>query len=341
MRLLKQKISRKKFLHILRSVVAGGGVLGVSGFILRKNYVQQQTMRGDVGFGSNHDAMGGDDTFVSPYKLVFSFSVPDRIEAFELAGENLIAATSNNIFIYDRMGSMLNNFSVRSNLRDITTDREHIYLLFSTHIEVYSHEGEWLREWKAYDEASDFCSFTVAHQDLFVTDAAKKNISKFTTEGDFVRFIDSPNKFVIPSYTFGITYAEGILYCSNSGRHQVEKYSLEGEYLGAFGKAGGAAGTFCGCCNPVHLTNTSSGDIVTSEKGTPRISCYSAEGEFRSMLLDNKTLGGGYAAYDVKIHHDRLFVAGENLISIFQYDSMLAPKSACSGCVAGCPLRNT
>ena len=96
---------------------------------------------------------------------------------------------------------------------------------------------------------------------------------------------------------------------------------------------------FCGCCNPVHLTYTSTGEIITSEKGNPRVSCYGMDGEFRSLLLDSKALGGGNTAYDIKVSGDKLFIAGNNLISTFQYDKILAAKTACSDCGVDCPLR--
>ena len=337
---LKKRISRKKFLQICRTAIAGGSILGVSGFILRKNHVLQQGRPDNDKLFTITTQSGMNENFISPYKPVSSISVPEGLETFELAGDNLIVATSNSIFIYDKAGKVLNNFAIRSNLRDIATDHAHIYLLFPARIEVYSHEGAWLHEWEANSNSSDYCAMAVYGNALFVTDAASKHICKFTTEGEFVKFIESPNGFVIPSYSFGITCSDGVIYCSNSGRHQVEKYTSDGDYLGTFGRAGGAVGTFCGCCNPVYLSNTSSGDIITSEKGTPRISCYSKNGEFRSMLLDSKMLGGGVSAYKVKVHHDRLFVAGgNNKIVTFQYDRMSAAKTACSGCSANCPLR--
>jgi hypothetical protein len=94
---------------------------------------------------------------------------------------------------------------------------------------------------------------------------------------------------------------------------------------------------FAGCCNPVHLA-TANGEIITSEKGNPRISCYGSDGTFRSLLLDSRSLGGGHAAYNVKVEGERLFVAGRNKVSVFRYDERIA--SACSSCGVTCPLRN-
>ncbi len=333
----KQKISRKKFLRICGSFIAGGSIAGISGVLLSRRFAipdasLNKTIRGNV--AGLHK-----DSFSSPYKLVSSFSVPDQIEAFELAGDNIIVAASNNIFVYDRTGRLINNFAVASNLRDITTDEKNMYLLFPARIEVYNLEGEWLRDWEACSDQSDYCSMAIAPGFLFVTDAANKNVCQYTTEGNFIRFIQSPDDFIIPSYSFGITYVDGTVYCSNPGRHRVEKYTPKGEYIGSFGKAGGATGMFCGCCNPVHLAYTSTGEIVTSEKGNPRISCYSPDGEFRSILLDNKTLGGGNIAYDIKIQNDKIFVTGKNRVSTYQYDKELAASTACSACGVDCPLR--
>ena len=336
-KLNKDIVSRKRFLQICGSVIAGGNILAVSGVLFRNRFVISEE-------NTNRKIAGGTvnlrkKAFTSPYKLVSSFSVPDHIEALELIGDNLMVATSNNIFIYDRTGSLLNHFVIGSNLRDIATDNDNLYLLFPTRIEVYNQNGEWIRDWEACSDQSDYCSMAITPEAVFVTDAANKNICKYTIEGNFVTFIHSPNGFIIPSYSFGITYTNGIIYCSNSGRHKIEKYTADGKYIGSFGKAGGSAGMFCGCCNPVHLTYTSTGEIITSEKGNPRISCYGTDGEFRSMLLDSKALGGGNTAYDIKVHNDKLFIAGKNLISTFQYDKVLAAKTACSDCEVDCPLR--
>ncbi len=329
----EQPISRRKFLQLCGTAVAGVGIAGLTGFFLHKKL----TATGEpIASGSNQTA---GTPFSSPYKLISTFQVPDTIQAFELAGDQLIVAASNQVFMYNTEGALTNTFTVGSNLRDIAADNNHLYLLFPARIEVYDLSGEWLRDWEACDDTADYCSMTLAPGALFATDAANKNICQYTTEGQFVRFIQSPDGFIVPSYSFGITYTDGVLYCSNPGRHRVEKYTPDGTYISSFGKSGNAPGLFSGCCNPVHLTHTATGEIITSEKGIPRISCYGTDGTFRSLLLDSKTLGGGHAAYDIKLRNDLLFVAGNNRISIFRYDKTQAANTACSTCKANCPLR--
>ncbi|MDL2265491.1 hypothetical protein LJC57_05450 [Parabacteroides sp. OttesenSCG-928-G07] len=334
-----KKISRKKFLHVCGSVIAGGSILGVSGVLIKNRSGRAvNSSSGKKGLTGSAQQLSN-EALASPYKLVSSFSVPDKIDSFEICEDKLVVAASNTIYIYDKSGSLLNNFAVGSDVRDVAVANNQIYLLYPTRIETYDLDGEWIREWEACSSESDYCQLAVTPDFVFVTDAANKNICKYTTEGNFVRFIQSPNGFIIPSYSFGIAYQDGVIYCSNSGRHQIESYTPEGEYIAAFGQAGGASGLFCGCCNPVHLSFTSTGEIITSEKGNPRISCYGQDGQFRSVLLDSKALGGGNMAYDVKVEKDRIFIAGKNLVSTFQYDRVLAAATSCSGCAVDCPLR--
>lgn len=335
-RLNKRKISRKNFLQVAGSVIAGGTILGSTGYLLGNRTKPLDHL------GSNNTVSGNPmsaQPFQSPYKLIASFATSDQIEGFELYNDKMVVATPNNINIYNTKGGLINNFSIGSNLRDIAVENDLIYLLFPARIEVFHFSGQLKAEWEACSDNADYCSMAASPYHLFVTDASNKNICQYTIEGGLERFIESPNRFIIPSYSFGITYANNSIYCSNPGRHSVERYTVKGQYLGSFGEAGDAPGRFCGCCNPVHIDYTSAGEIITSEKGNPRISCYDSEGNFRNLLLDAEQLGGGNTAYKVKVSKDKIFVAGNKMVSTFQFDKVLATNSGCSTCSKNCPLR--
>ncbi|MCW3785268.1 hypothetical protein [Plebeiibacterium sediminum] len=332
----KQKISRKSFLQMAGSVIAGGTIIGTTGYLIgnRINASKNES----EGLLSNNDAISN-EPFQSPYKLVSSFSTSDEINGFEIYKNQMVVATSNNIAIYNSSAQLKKQFSIAPNLRDISVENDSIYLLFPSRIMVYNFDGDLKNEWEACGENSDYCSIAASPYHLFVTDASNKNICQYTIDGQLERFIESPNRFIIPSYTFGITYANNSIYCSNPGRHCVERYSVKGQYLGSFGEPGNAPGKFCGCCNPVYIDYTSAGEIITSEKGNPRISCYDSEGNFRNMLLDVSKMGGGNKAYRVKVDLDKIMIAGNNMVSTFQYDKTLANKSGCSSCGINCPLK--
>ena len=285
--------------------------------------------------------ISGDSTtsFVSPYRQVASFKLPEEINRFELQDNHLFVSAGQSVYIFDTEGKQSGSFPAGQDMRDIAVGSDGIYLLYPTRIVVYSMSGEPVRQWEACSELSDYCSFAIAGDAVFVTDAANKNICKYTTEGNFVKFIKSPVGFIIPSYSFDIDHWNDTIYCVNSGRHLVEIYKPDGIFIGGFGNSGSESGSFAGCCNPAYISFTAGGMLLASEKGIPRITCFKRNGKFLSLLLDSKMLGGGSQAYQVKALNDKLFVAGKNTISTFQYDKTKT-NSACSGC-SGCPLRKS
>lgn len=260
--------------------------------------------------------------FSSRYNKVSSFDLPQEINRFELHEGKLFVSTKQSVYLYNTEGEQLASFIIQPGSRDITVGNNHIYVLYPTFIEVYSEDGALVHQWEACSELSDYCSFALAGEYVFVTDAANKNICQYTREGNFVRFIKSPRDFIIPSYSFDIESRNDTIYCVNSGRHLVESYTLDGHFIAAFGGPGGEAGFFAGCCNPVYITFTPNGELITSEKGNPRISSFERNGMFREVILNSRLLGGGNKAYEVRADNDRLFVAGKKTIKIYQWNQI-------------------
>ena len=334
-----KKISRKDFIRISGSLVAGGAIAGVSGRLIH-NMVRNPDKVFYQAEGDPYEISDGDGT-PSPYRKTLSVKTDSDVEAFDLMGDRLVVAGGGSITVYSGEGGVECRFAAGPDIRDIAVADGNIYVLHPARIEVFDSNGTMRRGWDACSDNSDYCSLAVSPSGVFVTDVFAKNICQYTLEGGLVRFIESPHGFVVPSYSFGITCHGGAVYCSNPGRHQVEIYSEDGVYRSCFGQAGTAAGSVSGCCNPVHLHVSDAGEIITSEKGIPRVSCYSPEGSFRSVLLNKKALGGGYDAYEARITSDgRIAAAGKNAVSIYKYDPHLARNCACEACgVVDCPIR--
>ena len=260
-----------------------------------------------------------DEPFESRYFNAKSFEMPEDVNRFDLHDTKLFVSAGQSIYILDADGNQLSSFSTQPHLRDITVSGDEIFLLYPAQIAVHHYDsGELLRQWEACSQLSDYCSFTVAGEAIYVTDAENKNICKYTTEGYFVKFIHSPKGFIIPSYSFDIDVWNDTIYCSNSGRHLIETYTLNGDFIASFGSSGAAAGSFAGCCNPVYIAFTPSGTLITSEKGIPRISNFQRNGKFNEIWLNNRMLGSRNNACAVRASEDRLFVAVRNRILIYQ-----------------------
>lgn len=336
-----ENMKRRQFLKVGGSVLVGAVFAGAAGHHLWKMFTRPD----ELFFG--HDELKPDEAnpvqedYVSPYRLRGAFELPDEVQAMDVMEEQgqLVVCSSNSVSIYGLDGSLESNFPVLSDVRDLCVFDHHIYLLYPARIEVYTFDGEQIHVWKACSEDADYCFMTVFEQGVYVTDASAKNICRYDLDGTLKGFIQSPSGFVVPSYSFGITNMGGNVFCSNPGRHCVEQYTAEGKFVRSFGQSGSEAGKFSGCCNPVRLTCTSAGELLTSEKGIPRISCYTPDGEFRSLLLDSKALGGGHAAYDVQVCGEKLVVTGGRKVMVFQYDERRASSTLCGSCEVACPMK--
>ncbi len=77
----------------------------------------------------------------------------------------------------------------------------------------------------------------------------------------------------------------GVVRATDSGRHQVTSWTLDGTPAGAFGKFGMSdPADFVGCCNPVNLAVTRDGRIVTAEKMVARVKVYDAAGKLLALI---------------------------------------------------------
>lgn len=334
-----KNMDKRKFLKITGSLAVGGVILSVVGRQIWDLFKRPGKLFYDSKRKKGPVLLKEDGDFVSPYRRVYGFVADDDIRALEVVEGSIYIVMPNVISVYGLSGELQTNFSTPSDIRDMTVHDGRIYALFPSRIEVYDRQGNVTAEWDACSSNSDYCSLAVCQEGVFVTDASNKNICKYNLDGTLARFIKSPKGFVVPSYSFGITFMDGVIYCSNPGRHQVESYTTEGEFIASFGKSGTEPGAFSGCCNPVFLTPSNNGELLTSEKGIPRISCYRTDGTFRSVLLDGKALGGGHDAYDIRVMKDRLIVTGGNKVSVFQYDKRLSQLTACGQCEEDCPLK--
>ena len=324
----KNKITRRTFVRTVGSVLAGGVVAGFGTALYKK------TLKGDkLAFVS----LNNDEPF-SAYKEVYSVDMPSEIVALFVGESGIYVAEKEKITVLDTELKPLNSIKIASNPRDFIVAGEKIIVLYPARIIEYSLQGEKENEWEACDKNADYCAVTATSTHFFVSDAGNKTLCMYRKNGEFEKMIQSPNQFIIPSYSFDLLTINDTVYCANSGRHLIEVYSNRGEYIGEWGKSGGELGTFAGCCNPAHIAVSPAGDLLTSEKGNPRISLYSKDGKFRSLLMNAAFLGGGRTAYHVQTAGCSLIVAGGNRLILYAPNDN-ATAADCNRCESDCPMR--
>ncbi len=171
-------------------------------------------------------------------------------------------------------------------------------------IEIYDIEGNRKLQGPHMAERTFLTAIATNDDAIFLADAGNREVfvcDRKTGQSQYSfgkKDIEKSNPgFAIPSPYFDLAIdGDGRLRVANTGRLQVETYTLEGEFHSSWGEPGMRVGKFCGCCNPVYFTLTPEGDFITSEKGLARICIYTSDGEFLGavagpdILVEDKEL---------------------------------------------------
>lgn len=155
-------------------------------------------------------------------------------------------------------------------------------------VDLYGDQGERVGGFTvgAREKLAEVTALRFVHDALLVADASGRVIRRFGFDGVEQGVIGAQHKtggFMLPnkSLDFDVDVA-GIVHATDSGRHQVTSWSLDGTMVGAFGKFGMAKPEdFVGCCNPVNVAVAPDGRLVTSEKVAARVKVF---GKDRALL---------------------------------------------------------
>jgi sugar lactone lactonase YvrE len=135
-------------------------------------------------------------------------------------------------------------------------------------------------------KAADVTAIKVVRDGILVADASARIVRRFDAGGVERGLIGNQHKtgsFMLPNRSLDIDVdAAGTVYATDTGRHQVTTWKLDGSPVAAFGRFGMAKPEdFVGCCNPVNLAVTPDGCVVTGEKVAARVKVF---GPDRSLL---------------------------------------------------------
>lgn len=124
---------------------------------------------------------------------------------------------------------------------------------------------------------------------ILVGDASARIIRRFDPTGRQVGLIGDQSKtraFILPNGNLDIAVDQsGIVWATDSGRHQVTAWTIDGTPLRKFGKFGmQQAADFTGCCNPVNIAVTADGKIVTAEKAGARVKVFEPDGTLLALI---------------------------------------------------------
>jgi hypothetical protein len=155
-------------------------------------------------------------------------------------------------------------------------------------VDVYSDSGTHVGGFAAgtRETPADVTAVRWLHDSVLVADAVARVIRRCDIRGTEHGVIGAQNKtggFMLPNKSLDFAVdAAGVVYATDTGRHRVTSWTLDGTMVASFGKFGMAKPEdFVGCCNPVNVAVAPDGSIVTAEKMIARVKVFDKD---RSLL---------------------------------------------------------
>jgi hypothetical protein len=207
-------------------------------------------------------------------------------------GDKIYALGDGEVRIFEPDGTPVRSWKAPDQARCIAVSREErIYVAAKGRVAIFDSGGISKTGFEVGGPGSsaDITAIKVHSKEILVADASAKCIFRYDSSGNKTGEIGTQNKtrgFILPNRSLDIdVYSNGTVIATDSGRHRVSTWALDGTPVRQFGKFGVMnVEDFVGCCNPVNLAFTPDGRIVTAEKVVPRIKIFDAAGKILGMI---------------------------------------------------------
>ncbi len=208
------------------------------------------------------------------------------------AGDAVYALGDDEVRVFDPAGSLVKAWKVPREALCLAVDAKgQVYVGIPGRVEMYDAAGVAVGGFAAGDKGdpTGITAIKVFRNEILVADASARIIRRYDPRGNQLGLIGDKNKtgsFILPNgwLDFDVD-SEGVVRATDTGRHLVTAWALDGTSLGSFGKFGMSDPTdFVGCCNPVNLAMAPDGMIVTGEKMVARVKVYEPGGRLLAVI---------------------------------------------------------
>ena len=218
--------------------------------------------------------------------------------------------------VFEPGGALIRTWKAPQNALCLSVDSEqHVYVGSIGRVDIFDKSGQPTGGFAAgvQSKPAHVTAVKTCGSEILVADASSRLILRYSQSGKLIGDIGSRNKarsFMLPNRWLDMDVdAHGLIRATDSGRHQVSSWSLDGTPAAHFGKFGlQKPEDFVGCCNPVNLAVGPDGNIVTAEKVVPRVKVYDSSGTLLGLI--------GPENFDLKCIHLHLAVDSRGRIFV-------------------------
>jgi hypothetical protein len=207
-------------------------------------------------------------------------------------GDLIYALGDEEVRVFEPGITLVKNWKVpeKSACFAVGPDRR-VYVGLPGRVEIFDADGNRAGGFAAGadNKPADITAIKIFQKDILVADAAARIIRRYNAAGKQIGIIGDKAKagnFILPNRSLDLDIdAKGNIRATDTGRHQVTAWALDGSPLGSFGKFGMTdPADFVGCCNPVNLALAPDGKIVTGEKMVARVKVYEPDGKLLAVI---------------------------------------------------------
>lgn len=205
---------------------------------------------------------------------------------------NVYVLGDGEVRVFEAGGSLIRTWRAPQNALCLSIDAEQrVYIGSIGRVDFFDKEGRPAGGFAAGTQSKPAQVTAVKSHgsDILVADAAARLIRRYSRAGNQIGEIGTRNRtrsFMLPNRWLDMDVdVHGVIRATDSGRHQVTSWLLDGTPAASFGKFGHQKPEdFVGCCNPVNLAIGADGSIVTAEKVIPRIKVYDSSGKLLALI---------------------------------------------------------
>ena len=152
--------------------------------------------------------------------------------AIAVHNNRIYVAGDNSVKIIDLSGTLLNDLSLPGKPQTVEAFNQTLFVAVDNQVLVYDGDGNLLSEWEPLGENSQVTAIAATENNVFVADAGKRRVIRFSEEGEILTEFDGKAEegvlhgFIIPSPCFDLDINdEGELWVVNPGLHALENYT--------------------------------------------------------------------------------------------------------------------
>jgi len=208
------------------------------------------------------------------------------------AGDRIFVLGDGEVRIHQQGGGFVQGWQAAEGATCLTVGPEgRVYVGAPGRVEIYDPQGSRAGGFAAGepDQPAAITAIRTFRKEILVADAAARFIRRYDAAGKQLGVVGTKNKtgsFMLPNRWLDFDVdAQGVIRATDTGRHLVTAWTIDGSPLGAFGRFGmNDPADFAGCCNPVNLAITPDGKIVTGEKMIARVKVYEPDGKLIAVM---------------------------------------------------------